>query len=687
MNLGIRTILSLTISFVVFSSCEEQTTTAEGSINLQGEVVLKRIDSVLESSPDKPEAIVRLLKSVPKTDTVFIGYYEGLLDHLNPVGDSSIYRRVLSDWEENALDKKDTVARAAAYSAWYTLYRRNNVMDSAYLSANSSYTLSLKSDDPFAIASSLQKRAVAEYYLHDYYTSQNTIITALRYLENLDTEEANKRKIFCYNMLGTTANALKNHQQAIDFRLKALELIEDKSFANRSYYSILNNLGYSAYEMQDYEQAMQYFHGVTDYDSLRILEPALYARSLVNLGLTELANNKKDSIEYRYKQALQIRDSLNAERSMPRSYYFLAEYYWAEQDTAKALEYVHYATEKANELGELDALQDIMILEAQIEPEKAPALMVSLDSLKEQLAINERQIQDKFARVRFNTDAYIAENENLERRQLMYIGILAGVLLLGTSVFIIISQRVRNQKLRFEKKQQETNEEIFNLMLTQNEKIEESKKNEQKRISEDLHDGVLGEMNGIRMVLLGLNEKSDEASQSLRKQAITKLQTVQEEIRTISHQLNDSAYEKFHNFIVSLEELLEEFCTAAGLEYEMHFDKDCDWDNLPGLIKINTYRIVQECIQNTVKHAQASRVTLTLGAFGSYCEIRIKDDGVGFETGKGKRGIGQKNIKSRVKKMNGQWEIHSTPGQGTEVILKVPSGITENEVKFAPADR
>ncbi len=687
MNLGIRTILSLTISFAVFSSCEEQTTTAGDSKNLQQEVVLKRIDSLLQSSPDKPGTIVRLLKSVPDTDTVFIGYYEGILDNLNPVGDSSIYRRVLSDWEDSALDKNDTVARAAAYRAWYTLYRRNNVMDSAYLSANSSYTLSLKFDDPFAIASSLQKRAIAEYYLHDYYTSQNTIITALRYLDNFDTEEAIRRKISCYNMLGTTANALKNHQQAVDFRLKALELIEDKSLANRSYYSILNNLGYSAYEMQDYAQAMQYFHGVTDHDSLRIMEPALYARSLVNLGLTELAANKKDSIEYRYKQALHIRDSLNAERSMPRSYYFLAEYYWAEQDTTKALEYVHYATEKAQQLGELDALQDIMILEAQIEPEKAPALMVSLDSLKEQLAINERQIQDKFARVRFNTDAYIAENEDLERKQLMYIGILAGVLLLGTSVSIIISQRVRNQKLRFEQKQQETNEEIFNLMLTQNEKIEESKKNEQKRISEDLHDGVLGEMNGIRMVLLGLNEKSDEASQSLRKQAITKLQTVQEEIRTISHQLNDSAYDKFHNFILSLEELLEEFCGAAGLEYGMHFDNDCDWDNLPGLIKINTYRIVQECIQNTVKHAQAKKVTLTLGAFGSFCEIRIKDDGKGFETGKGKRGIGQKNIKSRVKKMKGRWEIKSAPGQGTEVILKVPNGITENEVKLAQADR
>ena len=78
---------------------------------------------------------------------------------------------------------------------------------------------------------------------------------------------------------------------------------------------------------------------------------------------------------------------------------------------------------------------------------------------------------------------------------------------------------------------------------------------------------------------------------------------------------------------------------------------------------------------------------VTLKAFGSHCEVRIKDDGVGFTTGKGKRGIGQKNIKSRVKKMNGHWEIKSAPGQGTEVILKVPMGITEKEVKLAQADR
>ena len=115
-------------------------------------------------------------------------------------------------------------------------------------------------------------------------------------------------------------------------------------------------------------------------------------------------------------------------------------------------------------------------------------------------------------------------------------------------------------------------------MLTQNEKIEGGKQEEQKRISEELHDGVLGEMNGIRMILLGLNGKEDENSVALRAQAIEKLKNVQEEIRGISHALSDAAYQKFSNFIVSIEDLLQNTVGAAGLAFELEYDREADWD-------------------------------------------------------------------------------------------------------------
>ncbi|MGB5647543.1 MAG: histidine kinase dimerization/phosphoacceptor domain-containing protein, partial [Muriicola sp.] len=184
------------------------------------------------------------------------------------------------------------------------------------------------------------------------------------------------------------------------------------------------------------------------------------------------------------------------------------------------------------------------------------------DSLQQE----ERRIRNKFNRIRFETDETLARNQQLAKQRMVWISIAGGVILLALALIIIIIQRIKNQRLKFQQQQQESNQEIFNLMLGQKQKVEEGKQSEQKRISEELHDGVLGEMNGIRMILLGLNKKADEAAIALREQAIEKLKQVQEEIRTISHELNDTSYQKLNNFMSSVEDLLKNICEPAGIK-------------------------------------------------------------------------------------------------------------------------
>jgi len=186
-------------------------------------------------------------------------------------------------------------------------------------------------------------------------------------------------------------------------------------------------------------------------------------------------------------------------------------------------------------------------------------------------------------------------------------------------------------------------------------------------------------MNGIRMMLLGLNKKVDDNAISMRGEAIEKLQTVQEEIRTISHELNDASYQKFHNFIISIEDLLKSICDAANIDYELDYDEGLDWDALSGNIKINLYRIVQESLQNCIKHASASKVYLELDSTDHLLKVTLKDNGRGFDGKKEKKGIGHKNITSRINKLNGDWKIESNPGEGTVVTVQVPFGLTESE--------
>ncbi|NND15787.1 MAG: sensor histidine kinase, partial [Eudoraea sp.] len=308
----------------------------------------------------------------------------------------------------------------------------------------------------------------------------------------------------------------------------------------------------------------------------------------------------------------------------------------------------------------------------QVDPENASNYMRAFVNLHDSLDTIERQLQNKFTRIQFETDEALAKNELLARQRLLWLSIAIGFLLLALSVYIIAGQRARNQKLRFLQEQQETNQEIFNLMMNQNQRLEEGKQLEQQRISEELHDGILGQMNGIRMVLLGLNGKTDLNAVDMRSDAIEKLQEVQEEIRNISHALNDASIQKVNNFLTSVISLLETTGESAGLRYTLDYDKEFDWDVLSGEIKINLYRILQECLQNCVKHANATDINVEFTVTDGEIQATIRDNGKGFEVDKQKSGIGHRNIDSRVKKLAGSWYIESTRGQGAMVIVFIP---------------
>src|SRR5690606_8110386 len=208
--------------------------------------------------------------------------------------------------------------------------------------------------------------------------------------------------------------------------------------------------------------------------------------------------------------------------------------------------------------------------------------------LSEIIKEEERTKRDKFARIRLETDEILEENVILSRERQIWAGAVLGLIVLGLTTTVIVFQFINNNRLKYKQQQQESNQEIYNLMLSQQGKFEEGRQLEQKRISEELHDGVLGEMLGIRLLLSGLNEREDSNSVEQRAQYIEKLSGVEEEIRTISHELNHASYQKFHNFIVSLADLIDGVQQSSGLSCSFRYDERRSWDKLTGEIKINS---------------------------------------------------------------------------------------------------
>ena len=109
----------------------------------------------------------------------------------------------------------------------------------------------------------------------------------------------------------------------------------------------------------------------------------------------------------------------------------------------------------------------------------------------------------------------------------------------------------------------------------------------------------------------------------------------------------------------------------ADIEIQTYFFPEEDIDQLAEDLLADAYRIVQELINNILKHAQASQVDVQLTKHTDHLNIFISDNGKGFQKSK-TNGIGLRNIKDRLQKVKGTLDIDSSPGHGTSITVDIP---------------
>ena len=565
---------------------------------------------------------------------------------------------------------KDSSALAGSYWDLALFLHRKRVKDSAYYYYGKAQKIYLQIKKPVKSGQMYIYMANIQNEIKDYVGSEVNSINAIRILK---PENDFFHLYSSYNLLGIARKDMKDYDGALVYYNNANNYLNKVDKKRTKQPSLNNNIGVVYNEKGAYSEAIPYFLKALEFDSLIFKNKRLYAKALNNLAYSRSKLNIIKIAESGFKRSLEIRTEIEDFEGMSGSYFNLAEFYSNQKDTVNALYFAKNAITYSNKSSNYERLLETLLLLSEIDPKNASKYSKSYADLSERLQDEERNIKEKFTRIEFETEEVIARNALLARQRLMLIGIAIGLFLLAVAAFTIIMQRVKNQKLKFQQQQQESNQEIFDLMLAQKKKVEEGKQLEQKRISEELHDSVVGQMHSVRMLLLGLNKKADETAITLRQDAIEKLKEVQEEVRTISHELNDAAYQKIYNFISSIEDLLKGFQNTEGILAGFEYDDDTDWDQLSGEVKINLYRVIQESLQNCAKHANAKNVSLSLNTNNEGIIATLVDDGVGFDVRKGKKGIGLKNIQSRIQKINGTWGVTSQSGKGTTVQIQVPS--------------
>jgi len=210
-----------------------------------------------------------------------------------------------------------------------------------------------------------------------------------------------------------------------------------------------------------------------------------------------------------------------------------------------------------------------------------------------------------------------------------------GTMVIGGFLFFMRAQRARSRELILRQSQQRANEEIYKLIITQQNKLEEGRVLEKSRIAKELHDGVLGRMFGLRLNLDGLNQRTDEEAINERVRCLDELKTIEQDLREISHELSREKYVLINNFVAIVNNLLEEQAKVNKASLSTKMDPNIDWDLLSNTTKINLYRILQESLQNINKYAKATsiKVEFKKDKKGNLI-LNIADDGIGFEVDK-----------------------------------------------------
>lgn len=578
------------------------------------------------------------------------------------------------------LSKKanDSAALGSIYWDLASFYKKSNIQDSAFFYFSKAQETFERIDNQFLSGRLLYQMGRLQSDIGDYIGSETTTTRAIQKFKSL----AKFKQLYsCYNLLADNAKLLNEPDRAIENYNKSFTYLKKAELDILIEQSWKNNLALVYQKQGQHKKAITLFKETLAFDNIRKKNPRLYGRALNNLAYSYLNIDELDQVQNILHTAHEVQDSINDIAGKSSGALKLAEFYLKQKDSLSAVAKLKVARNLSIETASSNQLLNVLEMLQRADPINAATYFNEYIKLNDSLQLEERRIRNKFALIQFRTDEFIAENQLLERQKQLWTGIAAALLLLGLSTFIIVNQRIKNQKLRVKEEQQIKNQEVFNLMLAQSENVEEGKKLEQKRVSEELHDGVLGKMLGARMVLLGLNKKIDQESVAERAKAIAIIQEIEGEVRSISHELSHAAYQKIHNFILTIKDLIETVKGSSQINFKFNYSEELDWDALNGDIKINLYRIIQESIQNSVKHASCENIYLNFGADESTLTITIKDDGKGFKKKKGKKGIGMRNIASRIEKLNGTWDIISDLGKGTKITIALP--LVSNDTKYA----
>jgi signal transduction histidine kinase len=302
------------------------------------------------------------------------------------------------------------------------------------------------------------------------------------------------------------------------------------------------------------------------------------------------------------------------------------------------------------------------VLTRHVAPRREAALAISeeIQSINRRAFVQQQQDISDIHRVA----------ESTSRRRLgiaLVIGL--GVLLMTSLYAGRLEGRLRVQMDRDARMSQELQNSAAKLIAAQEE--------ERRRIARELHDEV-GQVLGALKVEIEVAQRSIESSGGsslVLAEAQTIADSALKTVRNITQQMHPAALDDL-GLVPAIDSALRGLARRQNIRAELH-QTDLP-DRLPRDVELAAYRIVQEAVTNVAKHASASEVHVHLTHLKDRLLIEVEDDGVGFVEDIDRpiiaRGLGLISVRERAARLGGTFNILSTPGEGTRVIVSLPEG-------------
>ena len=486
----------------------------------------------------------------------------------------------------------------------------------------------------------------------------------------------------CYITLGNSLDGVKNYDKAIEYYKKAIEATDDLKLEPE--YLMLKAMPYNYIaniyrKKKEYENSIKVVEQALRFDNFKKNNTTVYCYLINTLAYSKFKLGDESS-QHQFFEVLKIADSTNNIPVQITSRTYLGEYFLVKKDTLRAISYFKDAQAQAHSNSIFEDELKILKFLAQANPNDKSFYSNRYISLNDSLQYVERDTRNKFARIEFETDEITterdsltlkAENLSLQRWVIIAVAVLSIVIIVFW--FMSKSQKAKTIELLLKQEQQKANEDIYQLMLSQHQKIQEGKNIEKQRISLELHDGVMGKLSAVRLNLYAALYKSKLINDQTFSLQIDEIQAVEQEIRNIAHNLNSNLFSDNSNFIAIVKELYLKIENHSRIQFNLEVSDAINFDLINNTIKINLYRILQEALQNIEKYAEASHVEIVMTQINSgHIEVIISDDGKGFSPHHRISGIGIENMKIRIHELGGTFSIESELNRGTKIDLTIP---------------